>query len=135
MSFHILIVGDKRIVRRRIGQGGQTDSVEITGYSPDDAVRLVRGDLPSDVVVLDTPLPGVEWRELIRHSGPLRPDTRFIVLAHETESEAAREAEENEHVYRLLLKPVTSAELREAVGTAKRSLESRKRLAVPSTVV
>ncbi len=135
MSFHILLVGEKRIVRRQIGQGGQQDSVEITGYSPDDAVRLVRGDLQSDVVVLDTPLPGIEWRELLRHSGPLRPDTRFIVLVHETESEAAREAEENEHVYRMLLKPVTSAELREAIGTAKKSVELRKRLAVPSTVV
>ncbi len=87
MSIRILLVDDHAVVRQGIRRLlDDHPDMEVIGEAADGiaAVRLAR-EQPPDVVLVHSPLPGLDSSETTRQIVHHSPDTRVLALSHPSE--------------------------------------------------
>lgn len=122
----ILIVDDEPEVVGALECALHGEGYEIiTATSGREALDLVR-DQPVDIIISDEQMPGMSGVEFLKHARIMRPEALRILLTGHGDLETAMRAINDDAVYRFLLKPCDSYDLKVVLRLAVRHLEVLK---------
>lgn len=127
--YKILLVDDEAVVREAIKEriDWNEHGFECVGDCENglEAVELAERFRP-DVVLTDICMPFMDGLELTRHLAKASPATRVVILTGHEDFEYAQQAVKLK-VNDYILKPITAAELREALGRIRADMDSEAR--------
>ncbi len=90
----------------------------LTANSGEEALRILAGPEPIDVIVSDMRMPRMNGAALLAECRKISPDTVRLLLTGQTDLESAISAVNDGHVFRFLTKPCPSAVFVEALTAA-----------------
>jgi DNA-binding response OmpR family regulator/signal transduction histidine kinase len=127
VAHHILFVDDEpevlALLRRTFTE--EDGYVALTASGGEEALALLEAR-PVDLLVTDQRMPGMTGIGLATRARRLRPDLPVILLTAYTEPGDMLEAINQGEVYRYLVKPWDTADLRQAVVRALEQLELKR---------
>lgn len=134
MKVSALVVDDEQPAREELCYLlGQTKDVEVVGQADNGIAALgLLEDLEPDVVFLDVQMPGLTGFEVARQVA-FRPSPPHIVFVTAFDQYALDAFQVNAVDY--LLKPVDPLRLEQALGRARRRLETARAGAIPPDVL
>ncbi|MET0794729.1 MAG: HD domain-containing phosphohydrolase, partial [Polyangiaceae bacterium] len=109
----------------------------LTAGSGEEALRLLTGPEPIDVIVSDMRMPRMNGAALLAECRKVSPDTVRLLLTGQTDLESAITAVNQGHVFRFLTKPCPPAVLLEALAAAleQHRLVTSERVLLERTLV
>ena len=105
-----VLEGLERVMHRRCSL--------LTANSGEEALRLLSGPEPIDVIMSDMRMPRMNGAALLAECRKRSPDTVRLLLTGQTDLESAISAVNEGHVFRFLTKPCPPAVLVEALTAA-----------------
>jgi signal transduction histidine kinase/ActR/RegA family two-component response regulator len=114
----ILVVDDDELVRRSvIAQMKSLGYSTIEAASPAEALKLVAGVEPFDLLFSDVVMPGpIDGVELARQAREQRPDLKVMLTSGYPDLKTAHSSEESYVQWRILKKPYRRSELQQALA-------------------
>lgn len=119
----ILCVDDDANVLEAIGRHLRREAHVFTALRGEQALRLIEGPEPFQVIVADCQMPGMNGIELLERCRASVPDTVRILLTGQADMEAAMAAVNAGSIFRFLWKPCPVTELRKALEAAVRQYQ------------
>jgi CheY-like chemotaxis protein len=109
----------------------------LTAGSGEQALELLAGPEPLDVIVSDMRMPGMNGAALLAECRRRAPDTVRLLLTGHSDLESAISAVNDGHVFRFLTKPCPPAVLKEALSAAveQHRLITSERVLLEQTLV
>ena len=131
MKYSLLVVDDEKIIREGVGKYVEKhcDRVSVDGLFADGAeVIEYLESHDADIIISDIKMAGMTGLELAKYVSSTKPHIKMIILSGYKKFEYAKEAM-SYNVEEYLLKPVSNAEIKNAVNTAVDKLDNEKMLA------
>ena len=127
MAHQILFVDDEpevlSILRRMFTEAD--DYITLTASAGEEALAILESR-PVDLLVTDQRMPGMTGIELASRARALRPDLSVILLTAYTDPRDLLDAINKGEVYRYLVKPWDTADLRHAVRQALEQVQLKR---------
>jgi CheY-like chemotaxis protein len=133
----VLCVDDERQVLEGVALHLRHGYEVLTATSGRDALEMVRGKGPFEVVLTDMQMPGMDGAELLSRTRELAPDTTRMLLTGHAGVEAAIDAVNRGQIFRFLTKPCPRETLLAAFEAASRQyrLVGAERVLLEQTLV
>jgi len=133
----ILCVDDEPKVLEGLERVMHRKCVLLTATSGEEALRLLAGPEPIDVIVSDMRMPRMNGAALLAECRKRSPDTVRLLLTGQADLESAISAVNDGHVFRFLTKPCPPAVFLEALTAAleQRRLITSERVLLERTLV
>ena len=120
MSPSILIVDDEPLIRQALVRALSGEGYElIQAPGGQEALEILKSRAV-DLILSDLVMPGMDGLELLRNARTVRPESLRIVLTGHADLDMAVRAINDGAVYRFLLKPWDSFDLRVMIKLALR---------------
>lgn len=114
----ILCVDDETHVLSGLKRRMRTRYNITTALGAEEGLQELENNGPFDVVISDYKMPGMNGAEFLRKAYKLDPAATRILLTGEANMQEVQAAINDGHVYKVLLKPCSAEELREAMSSA-----------------
>lgn len=133
MNASILIVDDEPLIRQALFRALTGEGYElIQAPGGQEALEILK-KRRVDIILSDLVMPGMDGLELLRHAREIRPESLRIVLTGNADLDMAVRAINDGAVYRFLLKPWDSFDLRVMIKLALRHRASQNEKAAGPT--
>jgi two-component system, NtrC family, response regulator AtoC len=113
----ILVVDDEQPIMQLCVKVLEDQGHTVDGFTRGEQILGRLGTQPTDLLVVDYKMPGLNGVEVVRRSRALRPGVRVLMITGHGTQDVLDEAQAV-GVNGILLKPFTPNELVEAVGVA-----------------
>lgn len=120
MNPSILIVDDEPLIRQALLRALSGEGYELLQAPGGLEALEILQTREVDLILSDLVMPGMDGLELLRHARQVRPDALRIVLTGHADLDMAVRAINDGAVYRFLLKPWDSFDLRVMIKLALR---------------
>jgi DNA-binding response OmpR family regulator len=114
---NIVVVDDHLEVMQLCVELLEEDGHTVNGFTRGEDALIKLASQPTDLLVVDCKMPGLNGFEVIQRARTVRPDLRVVMITGDGASEIIAEAMQF-GVNRIILKPFTPDELSMAVATA-----------------
>lgn len=133
----ILCVDDEPMVLEGLQRVMHRTCALLTATSGEEALRILAGPEPIDVIVSDMRMPRMNGAALLAECRKRSPDTVRLLLTGQADLESAISAVNDGHVFRFLTKPCPSLVFVEALTAAieQRRLITSERVLLERTLV
>jgi adenylate cyclase len=120
MNPSILIVDDEPLIRQALVRALSGENYELLQAPGGQEALDILQKRGVDLILSDLVMPGMDGLELLKHARVVRPDALRIVLTGHADLDMAVRAINDGAVYRFLLKPWDSFDLRVMIKLALR---------------
>jgi DNA-binding response OmpR family regulator len=114
---NIVVIDDEPLVMQLCVEVLEQDGHVVDGFTRGEDALIKLADQPTDLLVVDCKMPGLNGFEVIQRARSLRPDLRVVMITGDGTSEIIGEAMQV-GVNGIILKPFTPNELSTAVASA-----------------
>lgn len=122
----ILCVDDEAHVLSGIKRRMRTKYNIVTAMGAEEGLNELNNNGPFDVVISDFRMPGMNGAEFLCKAMEIDPTVTRILLTGEANMQEVQTAINEGHVYKVLLKPCSAEELRDAMSSAvKKHIENQ----------
>lgn len=98
----------------------------VTAESAQDALGILKNDGPFDVIISDFRMPQMDGAEFLTKAKEIDPTATRILLTGQASLEGLQSAVNNGQIYKILLKPCSAEDLRDAMSGAIKQRTEKK---------
>lgn len=122
----ILCVDDEAQVLSGLKRQMRTKYNIVTAIGPQDGLEALKNNGPFDVIISDFRMPVMDGAAFLREAKKIDPAATRILLTGDANMQDVQAAVNEGSIYKVLLKPCSAEELRDAMsGALKQHVEKR----------
>lgn len=114
---NIVVIDDEPLLMQLCVEVLEQDGHRVDGFTRGEAALIKLASQPTDLLVVDCKMPGLNGFEVIQWARSLRPDLRVVMITGDGSRDVVGEAMQV-GVAGIILKPFTPNELSRAVASA-----------------